>query len=228
VSRVAGEAIEALIALFKTCEIWSEYRAAAEVPNCPDSAESILRERWMQEAWQRTALGSGRVDELSWRLAVIECKFLSEIFTEMVRSGKVIVEHRFLTRHHPTSDHYSTLPEMFDNAGIAVDRGEILMQLNRGPRLKLVEIKHNVSAARIGVSGQIASASVSAAESDKTIVENYVAAEREAGGEPTQRGCVRKTKLTRSRVRKAWPPDVPLKPGRRYSVTSGVYSEPAC
>lgn len=216
-SRAVDEAvdpIEALIALFKASELWGDYLLAAEISDGPVSPEVVLRDRWMrQSAYQRLSfLGE---DDRSRRLSFIELKFF-EILPRLGRSRRVTTKHRILAKHHPTTEHCSTPPELFDNAGITVDRGEILLQPSRGPCVKLVEIYHRASAT--GIAGEVAAARpIPKHPSDqKTIVEEYIAAAELAGREPTQRGCARVTGLKRSRVRKFWPPNVALKPGRRY------------
>jgi hypothetical protein len=131
--------VEGLIALFKASEIWSDYRAAAEVLGCPD-AEVVLRERWIRR-WPIDRLFASWEDDRSRQLLFLEQKFF-KIFAELGRSQQVTTKHRILTKHHQTSEHYPTPPEMFDNVGITVDRGEILMQTSKGFCVKLVEINY--------------------------------------------------------------------------------------
>lgn len=206
--------IEAFIALFKACELWADYCVAAESSGDSVPAEVILRER-LTRLWAYQRLSFLCEGDQSRRLSFLEAKFFED-FSNLGKSRRVTTKHRILSKHHPTTEHLSTPSELFDNAGITIDRGEILIQTSRGPCLKLVEINHDVSAAAIGISGE---AAVARPTDSKTIVENYIATEEQAGREPTQRGCATVTGLKRSQVRKVWPPNVALKPGRRYPVT---------
>jgi hypothetical protein len=130
----AKPAVEVLIDLFRGSAFWNDYCAAAS----PDSGEEVLRRRWLQPGVVDRWLIQGQ-ERLTWCLSTIEQQFLNS-FAELVRGGGIRVWHRLLAKHHATAEHNLTPAEMLDNAGICVDRGEILVKPSRTPPIKLVRI----------------------------------------------------------------------------------------
>jgi hypothetical protein len=205
---VPVDPIEALIALFKASEIWSDYRVAVESSDCLDSSE-VVRERWIRQ-WPYQRLFASWEDDRSRRLSILEQKFFAT-FAGLGRSGQITTKHRILAKHHPTTNHYSTSPEMFENVGITVDRGEILMQLSRGPCLKIVEIKPDASTKLTGIAGEAMAARPIPKRPQKPPNEELIPIVRAyhvncAQDEitPTLKGLQEKMDLPRNWLREAW------------------------